>query len=263
MEKKDILEYVMKTPENTNPAVLGDMLDEMEGRTPVLENISITENGTYTPAAGVDGFESVDVLVEAPPPALSQLEVSANGIYDPAGYYGWDRVEVDVPNTYGIEDEGMVVFNQTLVAQTARIDEITQNGTYDTTYNDSVSVEVATGFNTYETVTGTLASPFGDYTFQAIFSLVLYVRAQFKCYMSMKIDASALSLGESDFALYTYNDGSRLIGMISDVQTLSSTAGTITWDDTGLVSAYMEQNGTITDLSPYASQIITTLYLPR
>ena len=52
MDKNDILEYVMKTPENTNPAVLGDMLDQIEGGNPnYVETIEGTlENpwGNYT-----------------------------------------------------------------------------------------------------------------------------------------------------------------------------------------------------------------------
>ena len=69
----------------------------------VLEPLSVTANGDYTPEAGVDGF---------------------------------DEVHVSVPNSYSASDEGKVVSNGALVAQTARASQITQNGTYDTTLND-------------------------------------------------------------------------------------------------------------------------------
>lgn len=52
---------------------------------------------------------------------------------------------VNVPNTYTASDEGKVVSNGALVAQTARAAEITQNGTYDTTLNDEVTVNVSGG----------------------------------------------------------------------------------------------------------------------
>ena len=78
----------------------------------VLEPLSVTENGDYTPEAGVDGF---------------------------------DEVHVSVPNSYSASDEGKVVKNGALVAQTARVSEITVNGTYNTTENNSVTVNVSGG----------------------------------------------------------------------------------------------------------------------
>lgn len=77
-----------------------------------LESLSVTANGDYTPEAGVDGF---------------------------------DEVHVAVPNSYSVSDEGKVVNNGSLVAQTARASQITQNGTYDTTLNDEVTVNVSGG----------------------------------------------------------------------------------------------------------------------
>lgn len=79
------------------------------GGEPVLEPLSVTANGDYTPEAGVDGF---------------------------------DEVHVSVPNSYSASDEGKVVNNGALVAQTARASQLTQNGTYDTTLNDEVTVNV-------------------------------------------------------------------------------------------------------------------------
>lgn len=76
----------------------------------VLEPLSVTANGDYTPSAGVDGYDSVHVAV---------------------------------PNSYSTADEGKVVSNGALVAQTSR--NVTQNGTYDTTENNEVVVNVQSG----------------------------------------------------------------------------------------------------------------------
>ncbi len=77
---------------------------------------------------------------------LEQLSVIANGDYTPeAGVDGFDEVHVAVPNSYSASDEGKVVSNGALVAQTARASQITQNGTYDTTLNNEVTVNVSGG----------------------------------------------------------------------------------------------------------------------
>ena len=61
---------------------------------------------------------------------------------------GYDEIIVNVPNTYTNEDEGKVVNNNTLVAQTAMPTEITANDTYDTTLYNSIVVNVPTGGST-------------------------------------------------------------------------------------------------------------------
>lgn len=50
-----------------------------------------------------------------------------------------------IPNSYTAGDEGKVVSNGALVAQTARASAITENGTFDTTENNSVTVNVSGG----------------------------------------------------------------------------------------------------------------------
>jgi hypothetical protein len=61
-------------------------------------------------------------------------------------------VVVNVPNSYVISDEGKVVQSGVLVAQTSF--SVTINGTYDTTANNSVVVNV----QTLETVSGILSA---------------------------------------------------------------------------------------------------------
>ena len=57
-------------------------------------------------------------------------------------YIGYNEINVNVPNTYTAEDEGKVVNNATLVAQTAMPTEITANDTYDTTLYNSITVNI-------------------------------------------------------------------------------------------------------------------------
>lgn len=67
------------------------------------------------------------------------------------------KANVAVPNSYAAEDAGKVVKNTgsayELVAQSARAGNITVNGTYDTTDNNSVTVDVSGGSATLGTKT--------------------------------------------------------------------------------------------------------------
>lgn len=68
--------------------------------------------------------------------------ITRNGTYNAAaeGADGFSSVVVDVPNTYSIADEGKAVENGSLVSQSAIT--VTATGTYTTTYNNSVVVDI-------------------------------------------------------------------------------------------------------------------------
>lgn len=66
---------------------------------PVIEPLSVNENGAYTPEEGVDGFSPVEVEVEANP-VIQPLTVSSNGVYTPPeGVNGYSPVTVNVPSS--------------------------------------------------------------------------------------------------------------------------------------------------------------------
>lgn len=71
--------------------------------------------------------------------------INSNGTHDVTQYAS---ANVQVPNTYAAGDEGKVVDDGALVAQTSTT--FTQNGTYDTTTNNSVTVNVSGGGDTLE-----------------------------------------------------------------------------------------------------------------
>ena len=74
--------------------------------------ITSAENQTYTPQEGVAFTE---VTVDLPP--ITDLSATSNGTYLARDYHteegepilGWNMVEVDVPNTYTVEDAGKIV----------------------------------------------------------------------------------------------------------------------------------------------------------
>jgi hypothetical protein len=75
----------------------------------VTQGTTINENGDYTPPAGVDGFGRVIVDVPTPPPSLQSLTASHNGYFLPSsGYVGFSEVNVDVAlpqNAYLLESQ--------------------------------------------------------------------------------------------------------------------------------------------------------------
>lgn len=76
---------------------------------------------------------------------LIEKTITENGIYNAVDDEadGYSTVNVEVENSYTVEDNGKVVNNQALVAQTAYPTTITENDTYDTTNYNSITVNVA------------------------------------------------------------------------------------------------------------------------
>lgn len=87
-------------------------------------------------------------------PTLITKNISANGTYTASddSADGYSSVSVDVPNSYTAQDEGKVVDNGQLVAQTD-YGTVTENGTYDTTNNNSITVDVPSGEEVYPLTT--------------------------------------------------------------------------------------------------------------
>ena len=74
---------------------------------------------------------------------VESKSISANGTFTAPPGKAYSPVTVNVPNSYTAGDEGKVVSNGALVAQTS--DTVTQNGTVDTTLINSLTVNVSGG----------------------------------------------------------------------------------------------------------------------
>lgn len=72
---------------------------------------------------------------------LETLNVSSNGMTNAPSGTAYNKVVANVANSYSAGDEGKVVSGGSLVSQTAHA-QVTQNGTIDTTLNNSVEVAV-------------------------------------------------------------------------------------------------------------------------
>lgn len=104
---------------------------------------NIVVNGRYNTTTNNEVIVNV---AEGGSARVIPKNISANGNYDASSDHadGYSIVNVNVPNTYGVGDEGKVVKNGALIDQTPR--NVTANGTYDTTENNSTVVNVP---NTY------------------------------------------------------------------------------------------------------------------
>ena len=108
----------------------------LEGIGDAIRNKLNTSQG-YTPGQMAAAIESIQTGGITP---TGTINITQNGQTDVTQYANAD---VNVPNSYAAGDEGKVVQNGALVAQTS--ETVTQNGTYDTTTKDEVVVNVQGG----------------------------------------------------------------------------------------------------------------------
>jgi hypothetical protein len=113
---------------------------------PIIEPLSVTENGTYTAPSGVDGYSPVTVNVPIPDGYIvpnGTKNITENGTHGVTEYASVN-VNVPIPDGY-IQPSGTL--------------EVTENGTYDVTEYASVNVTVAGSANTEsEEVAGLLGN---------------------------------------------------------------------------------------------------------
>ena len=100
-------------------------------RPPVLEQLNATENGTYTPSTGVDGFNPVNVDVQ-PNLQTKSVEITSNGqstVVADSSFDGLDSVNLDinVPIPTFQTEELSVASNGTYTPSTDGYSKVTVN----------------------------------------------------------------------------------------------------------------------------------------
>ena len=100
-------------------------------RPPVLEELNVTDNGTYTPSAGVDGFNPVNVDVQ-PNLQSKSVEITSNGQSTVVADSSFDGIEsldinVNVPIPTFTTEELSVASNGTYTPSTDGYSKVTVN----------------------------------------------------------------------------------------------------------------------------------------
>lgn len=119
---------------------LEDIADSIRGKLGVAD--------TYKPSEMSDAIDSISGGGITP---TGTININSNGSHDVTQYA---TAAVNVPNSYSASDEGKVVNNGALVAQTS--DTVTENGPVDTTLINSLTVNVSGG--------GGIDADTGDFT---------------------------------------------------------------------------------------------------
>lgn len=142
------------TQDTYTPAEMAEAIESISGGgiTPT-GTINITSNGTVD----VTNYASASVAVPNPSTGTKQISITSNGTTtEDVTQYANAQITANVPNSYSAVDEGKVVSNGALVAQTS--DTVTANDTYDTTLINSLTVAVSgggSGLSLIDTITAT------------------------------------------------------------------------------------------------------------
>lgn len=97
----------------------------------------------YTPGQMASAISSIPTEAAT----LISKTIASNGTYNASSDEadGYSSVNVNVPNSYSAQDEGKVVSSGALVAQGSQ--NVSQNGTYDTTLKNQVIVAVPNSYS--------------------------------------------------------------------------------------------------------------------
>lgn len=110
-----------------------------------IANAIRSKAGTSSDITPSEMASAINALSTITNLSVGGKSITSNGTYLPASdsldYFS--QVVVDVPNNFSASDEGKVVNSGALVAQTST--EFTSNGTYNTTTNNEVTVNVSGG----------------------------------------------------------------------------------------------------------------------
>lgn len=126
-------------------------ITRLQGAKADLKTAIEAKGVTVPPSTKLDGYADLVDDISTGTTPMGTFPIAFNGIYNVSRY---EKVDVGVMNSYTSADEGKVVDNGELVAQTSAT--YTANDTYDTTLINEVVVNVSGGGGSTLPQTGTI-----------------------------------------------------------------------------------------------------------
>lgn len=218
---------------------------------PVTEELSVTENGTYQPDKGVDGFSKVTVAVPDIPAVVEDLEVTENGEYTPdAGVDGFSKVTVNVASSGGGETQVYGFLDNTITAIDSDVESVVAYACRGLSKLKTVNVPNATSIGTYAfyyctaltSINAPKVTSLGAYAFynssvkSVNFPLVTYVQSQ--CFYSCS------SLTKADFGVASSIASSAFVSAGIEALILRRTSGICSLSNKNALGDTPIENGT-------------------
>lgn len=227
-------------PFDTASYILGQRAAGGGGSSVTVEALDVTENGEYTAETG-KAYSPVNVAV--PQTTVEALSVTENGTVTAPSGKAYSPVTVAVPNSYSAGDEGKVVSNGALVAQTS--DTVTQNGTVDTTLINSLLVAIP-GLQT--ATFATVAQEMTLKDFLTANPIPLKYKSGIIFLFNNSDNAPTQGAGTTGWNAFAYYNGSQKFGMFAAYVTQLTAPNSIKWASvTGSNQTYFDiSNGAIT-----------------
>ena len=132
--------------------------------------------------------------------------------------------------------------------------------------DDSVQVELdhsgSDGYISYQTIEGTVDNPLGDsgLSFSDLVNRIKMFTLTVGAYPAIFYDATAIGVGRGNG--YITIDSDYIYASAAAISSEVNKSFAISWSESGLLGAYMQDSGVVTDISPYAQSIITNIFLP-